>query len=246
MSGKILHSIKIKLYPSHLTNNDNDFLARVDPERTLCTRDVCVAAVTRGGADATPEVMEKNVNDFLKEMAYQLCNGFSVNTGYFFVSASVRGVFKGDMDTFDPERHLVYFQFRQGPQLRQESKNIRVETMGVADTGSQIFEVIDVRTGSVNDLVTPGFNLRIRGYRLKIVGEHPEVGLRFVNIDNGDVIPVDDIDIVTNRPSELIILTPRLPEGAYKLELVTQFSGNTSILLKNPKKAQFDGVLTVR
>ncbi|MGQ1889658.1 DNA-binding domain-containing protein [Thermophagus sp. OGC60D27] len=246
MVSSVFHSLKVKLYPNNLSNDSNDFYARVDTEKTLYTRDVCLAAVTRGGADSTPEMMEKNVLAFLKEMGYQLCNGFSISTGYFYASTGIRGRFKSEMDAYDPERHLIYFQFNQGPLLREESKNINVEIVGVADTGCQIVEIVDIKSGSVNDLVTPGCNLRIKGSRLKIAGDLEEVGIRFINADSGEIFAVEPVDIITNMPSEIVILTPKLPGGSYRLELGTQFSGNTSILLKKPKKVTFEGRLTVR
>ena len=53
-------------------------------------------------------------------------------------------------------------------------------------------------------------------------------------------------DIVTNNPSELIIIIPELATGTYKLEITTQFSGNIHIALKEPHTAIFDKILTVQ
>jgi len=246
MANGVLHNLKVKLYPNHLNNATHNFFARVDYEKTLYTRDVCLSAVTRGGADTTPEVMEKNVVSFFKEMGFQLCNGFSISTGYFHAATGIRGCFNSELDAFDPDKHMVYFQFNQGPLLREESKNVNVEIVGVAETGCQIAEIEDIKSGSINELVTPGCNLRIKGYRLKIVGNHENVGIRFINMESGTITTVDPVDIITNMPSEVVILTPKLPNGSYWLELETQFSGNTSILLKTSRKVRFDGLLTVR
>jgi hypothetical protein len=45
-----LHTIKCYLYDNVLTEDPNDFIARVASERSLNVKDVCSAAVTRGGA----------------------------------------------------------------------------------------------------------------------------------------------------------------------------------------------------
>jgi hypothetical protein len=51
---------------------------------------LCRKAVKGGGADVSEDAMEHAVNLFLKEMAYSLCDGYSVNTGWFTVKAQIR------------------------------------------------------------------------------------------------------------------------------------------------------------
>ncbi|MCL1911750.1 MAG: DUF4469 domain-containing protein [Leptospirales bacterium] len=52
--------------------------------------------------------------------------------------------------------------------------------------------------------------------------------------------------MVANNPSELIVVTPDLAPGVYKVEIVTQFGngGSAKHLLKEPRTALFDRVLT--
>ena len=83
---EILHRIKVNLYENYLTDNPNDYSAKVISERTLNIKEICRMAVSRGGAPSTAEAMEHNVTLFLKEMAYQLMDGYSVNTGYYTIS----------------------------------------------------------------------------------------------------------------------------------------------------------------
>jgi hypothetical protein len=54
---------------------------------------------------------------------------------------------------------------------------------------------------------------------------------------------VDETDIVTNNPSELIIVTPSLSAGTYRLEVTTQYA--VSLLLKEPRTATFDETPTI-
>jgi hypothetical protein len=53
----VLHTIKAWLYENLLTDNQNDYAARVSAERTLGIRDICESAVTRGGADINAAAM---------------------------------------------------------------------------------------------------------------------------------------------------------------------------------------------
>jgi hypothetical protein len=120
---------------------------------------------------------------------------------------------------------------------------VTVEILGVADTDAAITQVVDVKSGSVNDLLTPNRNLRIAGQKIKIAGDHAANGIYFVNQATGEHTRVDDSDVVTNNPSELIVVIPPLAAGTYLLEATTQYT--VSKLLKEPRTAMFDKTLTV-
>ena len=240
----ILHRVKAYLYNNHLTDNPEDYSARVSSERSLDINQICESAVSRGGADISSSSMQHGVSLFLKEMAYLLCDGFSVNTGYFTASPLIKGVFGSPQETFDPEKHALLFQFNQGDTLRSELSSVEIEIMGVADTGLSISQVIDVKTGSVNDLLTPSRNLKINGSKIKVAGEHAGNGVYFVNQASGESTKVDPSDMVTNNPSELIIVIPELAAGTYKLQVTTQYTTGTP--LKEPRTVIFDKVLTVQ
>ncbi|CAD7811821.1 hypothetical protein CHRY9390_02421 [Chryseobacterium aquaeductus] len=240
----ILHKIKAYLYDNVLTkDNPNDFIARTVSERSLSVEDICNSAAARGGADVSAAAMAHAAELFLKEMAYQLCDGYSVNTGYFLASTTIRGVFDSPSEAFNPDKHSILFQFNQGEKLRAEIPGIEVNILGVADSTGAVLQVTDVKTGSVNDLLTPGRNLRIAGSKIRIAGEKPGNGVFFINTTTQNSTAVDPSDIVINNPSELMIVIPALPAGTYTLELVTQFSG--SRVLKTARMAEFDKVLTV-
>jgi hypothetical protein len=239
----ILHRVKANLYDNVLTDDPNDFVARVISERTLSTSDICKSAVTRGGAATSAESMEHNVTLFLKEMAYQLSDGYSVNTGYFTANTLIKGVFNSPTESFNTAKHSIIFQFNQGDTLRKGLPAIQVDIQGVADSSLWVEQVTDVKTGSVNDLLTPNRNLRIKGYKLKLVGDKPEVGVYFVNEATAARTKVDPTDVVTNNPSELVIVTPELAAGRYTLEVSNQYAGAAT--LKEARTSTFDKVLTV-
>ncbi|SEM17569.1 protein of unknown function [Chryseobacterium taichungense] len=241
----ILHKIKAYLYDNTLTkDNPNDFIARTASERSLSVKQICEAAASRGGADVSASAMEHATELFLKEMAYQLCDGFSVNTGYFTASTTIRGVFDSPSETFNKDKHSIIFQFNQGEKLRAEIPNIEVNILGVAESSAVILQVTDVKSGSVNDLLTPGRNLKIVGSKIKVAGENSSVGIYFVDVATQERTKVEPSDIVTNNPSELMVVIPALAAGTYNLEVVTQFSKN-SAFLKEPRVALLDKLLTV-
>ena len=242
----VLHKIKAWLYDNPLTkDNPNDFTARVSSEKSLDIAQICASAVSRGGAPTSAEAMEVNTKLFLKEMAYLLSDGYGINTGYFTASTDISGVFNNSTEQFNPEKHNVIFQFRQGSLLRKELENIKVDILGVAKSELFVSEVTDIKSGTVNNLLTPNRNLRINGYKIKIVGDQPAIGVYFINQATQAEVKVDESEIVTNNPSELMIVIPELPSGEYKLQITSMFSGNASKPLKEARTTVFDKVLTM-
>ncbi|MBN9337439.1 MAG: DUF4469 domain-containing protein, partial [Chryseobacterium sp.] len=198
----VLHKIKAYLYENLLTkDNPNDYIARTVSERSLNVKQICETAVNRGGADVSAAAMEHATTLFLKEMAYQLCDGFSVNTGYFTAGTQIRGVFDSPSETFSSDKHNILFQFNQGEKLRAEIPNIEVSILGIADSACSILQVTDVKSGSVNDLITPGRNLKISGNKIKVAGDNPNNGVFFVNSTTQERVVVESNDMVTNNPS---------------------------------------------
>ncbi|ADY53894.1 hypothetical protein Pedsa_3359 [Pseudopedobacter saltans DSM 12145] len=240
----VLHKIKAYLYDNLLTKDKpSDFIARTASERSLNVKQICEEAAGRGGADVSAAAMEHATELFLKEMAYQLCDGFSVNTGYFTASVTIKGVFDSPTENFNPRKQNLIFRFAQGDRLRAEIKNIEVNILGVADTAAIILQVEDKKSGTINDLLTPGRNLKIIGQKIKIAGDNPTNGIVFVNIDTAVSTPVPSDDIVVNNPSEVLVIIPDMDVGTYRLEITTQYTSGS--LLKEPRTAVFDKELTV-
>ena len=237
------HKIKARLYENALTPDPNDLTARVVSETSLTVKDVCNSAATRGGADISASSMRHATDLFFKEMGYLLCDGFSINTGYFTAAPCIKGVFNNPKETFNPNKHSLIFQFIQGENMRKAIAEIEVEMLGMAETKLEISQVTDMKSGSVNEVMTPNYNLKIVGNRLKIAGDHPDVGVRLTYVANPDIFyDVDPSDLVVNNPSELMIIIPDVQHGGdYQLQVTTQYG--VSKLLKEPRTVIFDKTL---
>jgi hypothetical protein len=167
-----------------------------------------------------------------------------VNTGWYNASTHIKGVFTSPTESFDPAKHTVAVEFRQGAELRRDLGMVSVNVLGKAESGFYIGEVVDLRTGSVNDLLTPGRNAKIAGGKLKVEGDDPSCGVYFVNQADGTRVKVEAADIVENAPAHLLIIVPALVAGTYQLEAITQYGGSGKPL-KAPRAAAFDRLLTV-
>jgi hypothetical protein len=120
---------------------------------------------------------------------------------------------------------------------------VSASSQSIAGTDAVIEQVMDVKTGSVNNLLTPNHNLKITGYEIKIAGDSAVNGIYFVNQATFERTWVEDSDIVTNNPSELIVVIPALAAGAYRLEVTTQYIAGS--LLKEPHTVTLGKTLTI-
>jgi hypothetical protein len=167
--------------------------------------------------------------------------GGSVNTELFNTAFSIQGVFTAGKEI---DEHSVRLNVHAGSLLRDAVKGMATRRVDNVQSGGLITSVQDVKTGSVNGTLTPDRDLRINGSKLKVMGEDPGVGVFFIALKDNTTTPVAAGDIVTNNPSELMVVIPSLPAGDYHVQVVTQYSGSQT-LLKNPRTITFDKPLTV-
>lgn len=109
---EVLHRIQVKLYPNFLPDVDGAYIARTDNEATLTVEQVCATRKNRGGFTGSYDDMVDHVKQFFDEVAYQLCDGFAVNTGYFSVHPNVGGTFEKVTEDHRSHKHPITFRFR--------------------------------------------------------------------------------------------------------------------------------------
>jgi hypothetical protein len=242
------HTIKALLYDNLLTENPDDFTARVQSEKSLGIADVCKTAVSRGGADISAKAMEHAVRLFLAEMAYRLQDGFSVNTGYFNVAPRIIGVFNSQSERFDRAKHRLSFDFKQGGLIRKGLENIEVQITGVAKQGNIIARFYDVASETENEFVTNGGQFVIEGAKIKIAGDDPECGLYFVSqTDTSKTAKLSARQLAVNNPSKLVgAFHPNfeVSDGEeWKVLVKTQFGNSAAKLLNEPRTVEFSKIL---
>ncbi|GHV51509.1 hypothetical protein FACS1894181_13450 [Bacteroidia bacterium] len=236
----------IELYDNPLTPDDpNDLVGHVFSQGTVNLSELCKSAAGRGGADISAAAMQHATELVLKEAAFQLCNGFSINLdGIITAHVGIKGTFSGPNDHFDPERHKVVFYFQIGSVLRKLMSFIKVHIRGKADSGLKLLQIEDVASGSINDLLTPGNNLKVFGQKIKLAGDDPDVGIYFVGETTRSRVKVAANQIAVNANSQLLFIIPALANGTYHLEVTTQYS-NAGSNLKAPRTFKFEKALSV-
>ena len=229
----ILHKIRVKLYPNHLTKVDGHkaeghYIARTDNEATLSIADICTTSINRGGFTDKYEDYVEHVTQFMEEAVYQLLDGYAVSFGYFSIHPNVGGTFDSDKEAHDHKKHPVTFRFRALSKLRQLAEKINVEIEGIANTNGYILEFTDVITGAVNDTFTLMNEFIITGYRLKVAGDDPSVGVFFRNTATNALTKAHSL--AENTTSKLIGICPGVISGTYKIVIKTQYTGGGALL----------------
>jgi len=241
----VLHRIRVKLYRSNLPRAKGGFYARPANEAALSVEDVAAALKNRGGFTGNYHDLVRHVREFFWEMAYQLCDGFAVNTGWFVVQPVIKGFFETAVGDFDIKKHAVGFRYRTGVSLRKLARNVVIEIEGEADVSGMIECITDVVSGAANQTVTPGGFFNIDGRRIKVIGPGgaaepgPDCGVWFLKDAGGAPAQSPHRYKVTralsvNTCSHVIGMVPALPAGEYGVEIVTCYAAGGN-QLKSPK-----------
>jgi hypothetical protein len=105
-----------------------------------------------------------------------------------------------------------------------------VEVDGLADVSGYIDEVVDVTTDAVNETLTPGGEFIISGNKIKIAGDNAACGLYFVSVADATQRVKVTGRMAENTPSKLIGIIPALAAGAWKVQVVTQWTSGGTLL----------------
>jgi hypothetical protein len=195
------------------------------------------AGLTRSDVFSVVEGLKQVIPRIIKE-------GGTINTGLLNATFSVRGVFTAATDVNTP---TVRLNLHPGALLREAIKDMSTRRVDNVETGGRIASVFDVKTGTLNQSITRGRNIRINGVKIKIAGPAPAPGILdpngiwFINPSNGRRFKADPTDVSINNPTELMVVVPEsLPSGfgPFNIEVVTQFSNSTTHL-KHPRTITF-------
>ena len=234
LADMVFHHIRVKLYPNYLKNVEGAYIARTDNDKSLTMEDICKILKTRGGFSGNYEDLIDYVRQYYNEVAYQLCDGYAVNNGFYSVQPNIGGSFNGVNEVHDHEKHPIGFRFSIRSKLRELIKHIDVSVEGLAETNGYIDTFTDTERDIVNDSYTPGHVFVIHGYKIKLAGDDPSVGVYFIPVDDPSKT-VKVARIARNNPSEIIGIAPCTACKSNRIEIRTQFSGDMKKCLKTTR-----------
>ena len=222
-----------------LTDRPDDYSATAHASGSYTLDDIINAMLSKGTLVTRTDIVAV-LNNFIETVESIIEKGGTVNTPLFNTSFSISGIFEGPLDSFDGSRHKLNVNVTKGIRLRDAEKKVKLEKTNPSVTLPQIQEVKDTISGKVNEQLTPNGVVEVRGYTLKVEGDHPTCGLWFVHEGGTETKATLFID---NKPAKVLAMIPTLAKGNYQVKIVTQYSGGT--LLKTPKTFIYPKILKV-
>ena len=188
-------------------------------------------AVNPGLERETVEAVVRLEHRVIRQLTLQ---GMRVNNGLFSAVASPHGP---GGTTWDAEANHLGITLTQGAEWRDDLRRATVNVVGPKPRVMYIAGTEDVATRSTGYSGTPGRALNVYGDNLKVGGEGADTGIFLID-SSGSLRRVEEEMVVLNHRRQLTFILPAdLPEGEYRLRVVTRYlpGGRT---LKSPRVAE--------
>ena len=229
----IIHSITVKFVHSFLPNAKKAYNLKAVHQPELNIHEIASKAAVYNVA-TSPKVIEEGLNAGMELIYYLVADGYRIKTPLFNLKMRIPGEYNG-METVLPEGIFPVARLQASMGFRRYLKEkVKVKFDGVDRHFSFIAEITDEATGLVDDVMTVGNLLTIRGSGIKIESDEThkdQVGVFFRN-PSGKTTKAKIIAV--NEPRTLKVLVPtELCSGAlYRIEVATQSSGKSRHMLK--------------
>jgi hypothetical protein len=228
--AKVIEYIwKIWLRLNFLTQDvENDYTGEVSTVGHTIRNEDIANRIVRERSELRYETILSILNERDGIVLESVLTGSSVQDGVVHIAPSVTGLWIGADRTVDPSRQKPSVSISPAAALREGLANVKMEIIGVKDSGAYIGLVTDAATKAIDGHITPNGIMVITGDKLRIApADEPELGIFFVD-ENGGKTPVTQIS--QNEPKRLTALVPPLPAGTYTLQVVTRFSNGSTLL----------------
>jgi hypothetical protein len=209
--------INYVLHPNLMTAEPYSFKAMA-VKRTTYNIDNVVEQITGEGSILKITECYAVIDAFLRQVGFNLKEGICFHSEYFSLSPEISGVFNDDKDKYDPERHQVYPNVKPGKTWKENMANAKLEKMVADENKPQIENVIDMKTKTIDQSLSPGGMAEIRGQLLKIDETANDEGIFIISENGGGETKVSYL--YENFPKTLQFEIPEgLTAGNYKIEV---------------------------
>jgi hypothetical protein len=234
--------LQYTLVENLLTPAPDDYVAQPVNVRSY-TKDEILDRIKKRYTGLTPAQISAAIDEFSYEVEMITEEGSTVNTPLMSTLWSIPGAVNSATEYLDPQKNPPKLNINPGTTLRAAARRVKLEKVIVAEPIPHILEVKDVTSDTVNDLITAGGVVQLRGSRLKFLANEENNGIFVINGQTAEERKF--VTIVENKPARLIAVLPTdIPQGEYFIEVRTTFSTG-----KKPTKAlktgRYNKVLTV-
>jgi len=214
-------TINYALFENHLTSDPDDYVALVQSNGSAEMEDVIDRMIEQGSTVVKADILSV-LEDYHTAIENMVLEGMNVNTPGANYKATIKGIFNGQADSFDPNRHQVRASVSPGSRFRKavEERGQPAKQEAIRPKPS-LLEFTDLNSDVRNSTLTPGGMGQVVGHRLKFDAEDPAQGIFFVAADGSET---QATVVGRNKPAELMFLIPDgLLAGDYTLEVRAGF-----------------------
>lgn len=231
-------TINYTLVENHLTEAPDDYVAQVQAIGTAELEDVIERIIDQGSTVTRADIISvlENYHSAVERMVLE---GLGVNTPTANFKASVKGVFDGLDDMFDPSRHSVRAVVSAGKRYRkaieERARLVKQETIKPKPSP---LSFTDTNSGARDTILTPGGMGQVLGHRLKFDPDDENQGVFLVPASGSET----RVAVVgRNKPSDLMFMVPEgLAPGVYRLDVRATIFGGEEV-----RSGSLDAPLTV-
>jgi hypothetical protein len=244
----IMHKITVKFTQAFLPEAKKPYYAKVARQPELDIHGIASKADVYN-ITTPPKTIEEGLTAGIKLMFHLAAAGYKIKTPLFNLNIRIPGEYDGSENRL-PDGVYARARLQTGSEFRRYlEEHLQIEFDGVDQSEGHIGEALDEATGLVDDVMTIGNILTIRGSGLKIESDEDhkaQTGLFFINDNTGN--PVKAEAIAVNEPKTLKAVVPPLERGSsHRLYLVTQSSTkHTGTMLKNTREMYSEFNLTAK
>jgi len=216
-------SLKYALFKNNLTEQP---CLRAVPQsvESYQLKDLLEEMVVPGGVTTTQAAAV--LDSFMAAQRKVLKRGGAINTEYYNVYPCISGVFESETDSFDKERHQLYFSAQLGTWFNTVTEGVDMQKVKGQERLPVLKLYEDNGSGMANSALTPGKPGKLTGDHLKFDEKDPLQGVFFVS----GASEVKAGKSVENTSGKIIFTVPdTLAAGVYALEVRSILHGTKAL-----------------
>ena len=223
--------VKYKLHPNPLANGDNTYRAIVNFDATLGLQQLIDKMEEAGSTLTRPDIVAV-LAQLDQIIVKALLDGKQVNTGLILFTASIKGVFNGEDDVYNSNRHKLVLRVRPTARFKEQIKTgARFRKVVSTEPTPVVTSYHNLYNLDADTLLSPTHTAQIKGRNLLFDRSDARQGVFLVPQQNGtpltDDTPIRIEEVSRYTPGEIIFRVPdALLPGQYKLEVKAIFGTN--------------------
>ncbi|WP_299157055.1 DNA-binding domain-containing protein [uncultured Tenacibaculum sp.] len=219
--------MKYYLTENKLTDESN-YVARVLVERTIDQETLITNMLRKRNLVSKTDIVAV-LNSLYEEVIQSIIDGYNITLPIANIGYSITGVFDTKREFFIVDKHKLHINLNGGKLIKDLAGNIVLKRVKKPTASTEITDVMDISSETLNtDLTSEGI-FELNGSRLKIAGEHADIGLYFVA---EDATETKVAHLAVNSHNKIIAQAPTLAPGNYLIRIKSQATANNGVYLK--------------